>query len=146
MGVVYEAEQRNPRRHVALKVVRGGRFVDELRLRMFQREVETLARLKHPNIGAIYESGCTADGQHFFAMELAHGTTLDEHLRRRPPAFGQEEQQQRLQLFRKIADAVHYAHQRGVIHRDSNAHDLRFHPRIRQGGRDRLVTMKPTQG
>ena len=53
MGTVFEAEQQNPRRRVALKVMRGGPFVDEESVRMFQREVESLARLKHPNIGAI---------------------------------------------------------------------------------------------
>jgi tetratricopeptide (TPR) repeat protein/tRNA A-37 threonylcarbamoyl transferase component Bud32 len=118
MGVVYEAEQQNPRRRVAVKVVRGGRFVDERRARMFQREAETLARLKHPNIGAIHESGCTEDGRHFFAMELVRGLTLDEYLRRRPEAGAREERRFRLALFRVIADAVHHAHQRGVIHRD----------------------------
>jgi non-specific serine/threonine protein kinase/serine/threonine-protein kinase len=66
MGVVYEAEQQDPRRKVAVKVVRGGQFVDESRVWMFQREAETLARLKHPNIAGIYESGRTNDGQHFF--------------------------------------------------------------------------------
>jgi serine/threonine protein kinase len=70
MGIVYEAEQDHPKRRVALKIIRGGQVVDEERLRMFQREANTLARLKHPNIGAIYESGRTKDGQHFFAMEL----------------------------------------------------------------------------
>ena len=74
MGVVYEAEQRNPRRRVALKVIRGGQFVDELRVRMFQREVESLARLKHPDIGGILEAGRTDDGQHYFAMELVQGS------------------------------------------------------------------------
>jgi len=67
MGIVYEAEQQNPRRRVALKVIRGGRFVDDATIRMFRREAETLARLRHPNIGAIYESGRTEEGQHFFA-------------------------------------------------------------------------------
>ncbi|MBZ5637302.1 MAG: tetratricopeptide repeat protein [Acidobacteriia bacterium] len=56
MGTVYEAEQASPRRIVALKVVRGGQFVDEHRVRMFQRESEALARLKHPNIGAVDEA------------------------------------------------------------------------------------------
>ncbi len=122
MGVVFEAEQRNPKRRVALKVVRGGPFVDETRLKLFQREVDTLARLKHPNIGGIYESGRTEDGQHFFAMELVRGETLDAHVKQR--SWGQtsksvsEELRVRLGLLRKIADAVHYAHQRGVIHRD----------------------------
>ena len=79
MGTVYEAEQESPKRKVAVKVVRGGQFVDEHRARMFQREADTLARLKHANIGAIYESGCTEDGQHFFAMELVRGETLDKY-------------------------------------------------------------------
>jgi serine/threonine protein kinase len=88
MGVVYEAEQQSPQRRVALKVVSGGGFVDESRVRLFQREAETLARLKHPNIAAIYESGRTEDGQHFFAMELVSGETLDAYLKTRPERVG----------------------------------------------------------
>ena len=118
MGVVYEAEQRSPRRRVALKVVRGGLLVRDDSLRMFRREAETLARLRHPHIAAIYESGRTGDGQHFFAMELVRGALLDEHLRARPDVDSAEDVRYRLDLFRKIADAVHYAHQRAVIHRD----------------------------
>jgi tRNA A-37 threonylcarbamoyl transferase component Bud32 len=117
MGIVYEAEQQDPRRRVALKVVRG-RFVDESTIRMFRREAETLARLRHPNIGAIYESGRTEDGQHFFAMELVVGDNLDAFLARRPRTMTPDEVRFRLALFRRIAEAVHYAHQRGVIHRD----------------------------
>ena len=59
MGIVYEAEQKNPFRKVALKIVRGGHFVDDQDLRMFRREIETLARLTHPNIAALYEAGRT---------------------------------------------------------------------------------------
>ena len=118
MGIVYEAEQSSPRRLVALKVIRGGRFVDENHVKMFQREAETLARLKHPNIGAIYESGRTEDGHHFFAMELVRGETLDRYLAQRPGPIDPAELDHRLALFRKICDAVQYAHQRGVIHRD----------------------------
>ncbi|MGH9394933.1 MAG: protein kinase domain-containing protein, partial [Terriglobales bacterium] len=70
MGVVYEALQENPRRPVALKIIRGGGFVDEHAVRMFQREAQVLGRLRHPGIAAIYESGQTPDGQHYFAMEL----------------------------------------------------------------------------
>ena len=65
MGIVYEAEQQNPQRPVALKVIAGGQFVDELRIRLFQREAQALARLKHPSIAAIYESGHTG-GQALF--------------------------------------------------------------------------------
>ncbi len=118
MGLVFEAEQQNPRRRVAFKVIRGGQFIDEGRLQMFRREADTLARLQHPDIAAIYESGRTEDGQHFFAMELVQGETLDVYLQRRPKVITAQELRVRLRLFCKIADAVHYAHQRGVIHRD----------------------------
>jgi non-specific serine/threonine protein kinase/serine/threonine-protein kinase len=118
MGIVYEAEQANPKRRVALKVVRGGRFVDEGTIRLFRREAETLARLRHPHIGGIYESGRTDEGQHFFAMELVQGDNLDIYLSHRPKAITSDEVRFRLSLFRRIAEAVHYAHQRGVIHRD----------------------------
>lgn len=120
MGVVYEAEQQNPRRKVALKVVRGGHFVDEMHIKLFQREAETLGRLKHPGIGAIYESGHTDEGQHFFAMELVRGRTLDTYLSEQTsiPSLNRDEMRRRLELFLKICDAVNYAHQRGVIHRD----------------------------
>jgi tetratricopeptide (TPR) repeat protein/tRNA A-37 threonylcarbamoyl transferase component Bud32 len=118
MGVVWEAEQQHPRRLVALKVMRQGHYVDDLHARMFHREAEILGRLKHPNIAAIYESGHTEDGHDFFAMELVPGRTLGEWLAARPQVVTPEELELRLQLFRTICEAVGYAHQRGVIHRD----------------------------
>jgi len=113
MGIVYEGEQRSPKRAVAIKVVRGGRYADEYRIKLFQREAQTLARLRHPAIGAIYEAGRTEDGRDYFAMELVHGAPLtqfvrDENIDRR----------KRLNLFCRICEAINYAHQRGVIHRD----------------------------
>ncbi|MBN2560069.1 MAG: serine/threonine protein kinase, partial [Phycisphaerae bacterium] len=113
MGVVYEAEQKTPQRPVALKVVRGGRYVDEHHVRLFQREAQALARLKHPYIGAIYEAGRTEDGQHFFAMELVRGRPLLEYVRTKQPSI-----RERLKLFCRICEAINYAHQRGVMHRD----------------------------
>src|SRR5262245_39136576 len=121
MGVVYEAEQQNPKRAVALKVIRGGAYVDEHAVRLFRREAQALARLKHPGIAAIYESGRTEDGQHFFAMELVRGETLTAYLKKRTTAgkpLTPEEVRERLCLFRKVCEAVSYAHQRGVLHRD----------------------------
>jgi serine/threonine protein kinase/Tfp pilus assembly protein PilF len=120
MGVVYEALQENPRRAVALKIIRGGALVDDHAVRMFQREAQVLGRLKHPGIAAIYESGQTPDGQNFFAMELVRGLRLDEYLRRQDQAALPPRVlvRYRLDLFLRICDAVSYAHQRGVIHRD----------------------------
>ena len=80
MGVVYEAEQRTPRRQVALKLIRGGLGVDEQRVKLFEREAHALARLKHPSIATLYEMGSTDEGQPFFAMELVRGVSLDEAL------------------------------------------------------------------
>jgi serine/threonine protein kinase/Tfp pilus assembly protein PilF len=139
MGIVYEAEQENPRRPVALKVVRGGAFVDDQRLRLFQREAQTLARLRHPGIAAIYGAGRTDAGEHYFAMELVSGTPLDGHLRSRA-ADGvpdRAEIRDRLALFVEICDAISYAHQRGVIHRDlkpSNIYVVASESRLRPGG------------
>ena len=115
MGVVYEAQQQHPRRKVAVKVVRGGQFVDDHRVRMFQREADTLARLKHPNIGGIYESGRTEDGQHFFTMELVRGQTLDAYMQSRPSTIDLQELRFRVELLRKIVDAVHYAVERELL-------------------------------
>lgn len=113
MGIVYEAEQQSPKRLVAIKVVRRGQHADEYRIRLFQREAQTLARLRHPSIAAIYHAGRTDDEQDFFAMELVHGVPLNEFVRNR-----QTPRSERLDIFRKICDAINYAHQRGVIHRD----------------------------
>ncbi len=113
MGIVYEGEQQTPKRLVAVKVVRGGQYVDEYRVKLFQREAQTLGRLRHPAIGAIYEAGRTDDGQHFFAMELVRGVPLNEYVRAQN--LGRRD---RLELFCKICAAINYAHQRGVIHRD----------------------------
>jgi tetratricopeptide (TPR) repeat protein/tRNA A-37 threonylcarbamoyl transferase component Bud32 len=116
MGVVYEAEQESPDRRVALKVIRAGREVDALSRRMFQRELQSLARLSHAGIAVVYDAGIAGDGQAYYAMELIEGETLSEHL----AAEGHEapDLRSRLRLFSRICDAVQHAHQRGVIHRD----------------------------
>ncbi len=120
MGVVYEAEQRQPRRRVALKLILSGAHADELQLKLFQREVQTLARLNHPGIAAIYEAGQTEEGLRFYAMELVEGVELIDHAlgrvgdSTRPPIVLED----RLELFCAVCDAISYAHQRGVIHRD----------------------------
>ncbi len=120
MGIVYEAEQQSPRRPVALKVIRGGRLVDKYQVKLFKREIQALARLKHPGIAAIYESDLTEDGQHYFAMELVRGVPLLDYVKGQRLTGTQAPIgiRRRLELFLKICEAISYAHQRGVIHRD----------------------------
>ncbi len=114
MGTVYEAEQLRPRRTVALKAIRG-RAASRAMLRRFQREAQILARMQHPGIAQIYEAGADNDDpdQAYFAMELIRGRPLTEHA-----AAGSLDLNQRLDLMAGVCDAVHHAHQRGVIHRD----------------------------
>src|SRR5579872_2419323 len=113
MGMVFEAEQQDPKRLVALKVISAGIFAAEHSIKLFEREVKALARLKHPGIAAIYEAGQTEGGQRFFTMELVIGQTLSEYL-----ASHSLSQTEVLRLLLTICDVVTYAHQRGVIHRD----------------------------
>ncbi len=119
MGLVFEAEQRTPRRRVALKVVRGG-VVDDFRARLFRREMQTLARLNHPSIAAIYDAGVTPDGQTYFAMELVSGIPLSAYVNGEHPGGSRPPLplRARIELFHRICAALNYAHQRGVIHRD----------------------------
>ena len=115
MGAVYEAEQDQPRRLVALKLIKPG-FATTETLRRFQHESQALGRLQHPGIAQIYEAS-TADAgsgpQPYFAMELIHGRPLLEHAEAHKLTA-----RERLALIAKICDAVEHAHQRGVIHRD----------------------------
>jgi WD40 repeat protein/tRNA A-37 threonylcarbamoyl transferase component Bud32 len=115
MGVVYEAEQDSPRRRVALKVVRSGAASREVLKRM-RYEAEILGQLQHPGIGQIFEAGSFdlgEGGQPYFAMEYIDGEPITKHAE----SLGLDTDQ-RLALFAKMCDAVHYAHQKGVIHRD----------------------------
>src|SRR5262245_53689799 len=112
MGTVYEAEQDNPRRPVALKVLRPG-LVSPALLRRFAHEVHILGRLHHPGIAQIYEAGVAEDGQPFFALEFIRGLRLDEYARRHALDLAA-----RLDLLARVCDAVQHAHDQGVIHRD----------------------------
>ncbi len=112
MGTVYEAEQDNPRRAVALKVIRPGLTSAHL-VKRFAHEAQVLGRLHHPGIAQIYEAGLVADGQPFFAMELILGLPLTEYARNQ-----RLDAAARLDLLARVCDAVQHAHDKGVIHRD----------------------------
>jgi serine/threonine protein kinase/tetratricopeptide (TPR) repeat protein len=124
MGVVFRAEQHQPSRPVALKIIRGGPVADDLSLRIFRREADTLARLKHEDIAAVYEVGATPTGQHYLALEFVQGPTLSRWLQSVDTDRTAQKLRGRLRMFASICRAVHYAHQRGVIHRDLKPDNL----------------------
>lgn len=113
MGLVYEAEQKNPQRRVALKVIRSANAGRLARAR-FRNEAQALAQLKHPGIAQVIEAATdprTNDA--FFVMEFVDGPTLTAHAAQL--ALGVRE---RVALLAQVCDAVQHAHQKGVIHRD----------------------------
>src|SRR5690606_30258012 len=114
MGTVYLAEREGAgfRQRVALKLVRAG-YLDPRLGERFADERRILARLEHPGIARLIDAGTTPGGQPYLAMEYVEGHTLLAHADRERLTV-----EQRLRLFIEVCDAVHYAHQELVIHRD----------------------------
>jgi serine/threonine protein kinase/tetratricopeptide (TPR) repeat protein len=113
MGVVYRAREPHSGRIVALKCILAYQGDSDQAMARFRREAETAARLDHPNIVPIYHVGETADGAPFFTMKYAtNGSLLRARGSLRP------EPRQSVLLIAKVAQAVQYAHERGVLHRD----------------------------
>lgn len=112
MGVIYKARQKRLNRIVALKMVLGGPLASPAAHARFLAEAQTAASLQHPNIVGIHEVGEHA-GQLFYSMDYVPGRSLAELLRDGPLP------PQRAAAYAKVtAEAVQYAHQRGVLHRD----------------------------
>jgi serine/threonine protein kinase/tetratricopeptide (TPR) repeat protein len=113
MGVIYRAREPHSDRIVALKCILAYQGDSDQAQSRFRREAETAARLDHPNIVPIYQVGETADGSPFFTMKYAaNGSLLRAYdaLRENP--------RQSVALMAKVAEAVQYAHEQGVLHRD----------------------------
>ena len=112
MGDVYEAEDTELRRKVALKVLPEDLASDPERLERFKREARAVAALNHPNIITLH-SVEEADGRHFLTMELVEGESLDQRI----PEGGLS-LDQLFELAIPVADALAAAHEKGVVHRD----------------------------
>jgi serine/threonine protein kinase len=112
MGVVYRAWQIPLKREVAIKVILSGRLASEHEVKRFYAEAEAAATLDHPNIVRIFQVG-QHEGRHFFSMAYVDGPSLSDKL-----AEGAWAPHDAAGLVQQIADAVQYAHARGVVHRD----------------------------
>jgi len=113
MGTVYLAEQRHPiKRKVALKVIRPGMDSASVIAR-FEAERQALAILDHANIAHVFEAGTTEKGHPYFVMEHVKGIPITEHCDRYKLSI-----EDRLGLFLQVCQAIHHAHQKGIIHRD----------------------------
>ncbi|HEX4697203.1 MAG TPA: protein kinase [Candidatus Udaeobacter sp.] len=113
MGVIYRARQRHSRRIVALKRIVSYHADSRETLERFRREAEAAASLDHPNILPIYEVGQGEDALPFFSMKYAPGGSLQKA----EPAL-RGEPRECVRLMAKVARAVEYAHEHGVLHRD----------------------------
>jgi serine/threonine protein kinase len=114
MGAVYLARRHGDfEQRAAIKLMSGTPAAAALMAERFHQERQILAGLEHPNIARVLDGGVTSGGQPYLAMEYVEGVRLDEYCESRSLSIPL-----RLELFRKICAAVHFAHQHLVIHRD----------------------------
>src|SRR5262249_1706703 len=113
MGMIFKAHDPVLDRTVALKVISPEiEVTDELRARFF-REAQACARLAHPNIVTVYDMG-EENGRLFIVMEFLEGFELRRLITQRKPLALEE----KLSVMVQVCDGLHYAHQRGIVHRD----------------------------
>src|SRR5438477_3059201 len=113
MGVIYRARQRHSRRIVAIKRVLSYHADSQETLMRFRREAQAAANLDHPNILPIYEVSESHDGLPFFSMKFAGGGSLLE-----AAPILRSDPRRAVTLMAKVARAVQYAHEQGILHRD----------------------------
>src|SRR5213594_3006597 len=144
MGIVYKARQMSLNRMVAVKMILAGQFATAQIAQRFRGEAAAAGTLQHPNIVAIHEIGMH-EGQHFFSMDYVEGQNLAQFvgLRPLPPAKA-------ARYVKLIAEAIHYAHQQGILHRDlkpSNVLvDASDQPRITDFGLAKRFGVPPSGG
>lgn len=114
MGSVYLAEHRFLRRPCAVKLIRAEQANDEVALARFEREVQSVAALTHPNTVQVYDYGHSENGTFYFAMEFLPGVSLDDLVDQHGPL----KPARAVHILRQLCGALHEAHERGLVHRD----------------------------
>jgi serine/threonine protein kinase len=112
MGAVWVAEQSEPKRRVALKLIKPGMDSAQV-LRRFEAERQALALMEHDNVAKVFDGGTTEQGRPYFVMELVKGVPITKYCDELHLPI-----EERLELFIPVCRAIQHAHQRGIIHRD----------------------------
>lgn len=113
MGTVYEAQDGDLGRRVAIKILQGPASANDSARRRFERESLAIAAVRHANVVTLHDAGIAEDGRPFLILEFLDGLPLDRHVRTRRPSLTE-----RIALVEKIARGVAAAHERGIVHRD----------------------------
>jgi serine/threonine protein kinase/tetratricopeptide (TPR) repeat protein len=141
-GLVYRARQRSLNRMVALKVIGLGRWATKAHIKRFRLEAEAAASLDHPCIVPIHEIG-ESNGSCYFSMQLIEGRRLDDVVKSKPMS-----NRRAAELIIKLARTVHYAHRRGILHRDIKPGNILIdadgEPHLTDFGLARLVEREST--
>jgi predicted outer membrane repeat protein len=122
MGVVYQAYDPDLRRDVALKVLLVDTPPTPHQLERFRREYEGVARIRHPNVIGIHHAG-QHEGKPYFVQDLIEGSSLEDRLTKGPLPLDQA-----AQLTLEIANALHFAHEQGIFHRDVKPSNILLTP------------------
>ncbi|HVR76336.1 MAG TPA: protein kinase [Planctomycetota bacterium] len=142
MGAVWRARQDGLERDVALKMILAGHLASSAQVLRFYTEARAAARLDHPNIVPIFEIG-EEDGCHFYTMRLMEGKSLAQALK----PLGLMPPDESARLVAVVAKAIHFAHQRGVLHCDLKPSnillDAEGKPHVADFGLARIVDSAP---
>ncbi|MBI3071405.1 MAG: serine/threonine protein kinase [Deltaproteobacteria bacterium] len=150
IGIVYRATQISINRRVAIKVLQHEYSRNPKMAERFAREAESVARLSHPNIVALYDFGRAQDGSFFMVMEYVEGVTLDEEIARTRVIAPDDA----VLIAGQILAALEHAHAHGVVHRDlkpanvvlARAHGHRFFAKLLDFGIARIIEGDDTKG
>jgi serine/threonine protein kinase len=118
MGSVYRAVHQQLERNVAIKILRAEFLADQIIAERFNREARAAAKLKHPNIVAIYDFGFMLNGGAYLVMELIEGRSLREELRTHSAGHGQMRPERAVMIMTQVCAGIESAHRQGIVHRD----------------------------